>query len=78
VGLILDCMPPYQVLVLRNVRNTGTAKLPAQNFPCAKRIGLRHQNFITRREKSCTSLLPRYATIARDFNAVKSGAKLDA
>jgi len=28
-------MPPYQIVVLRNVINTGTPKLPSQNFgPC--------------------------------------------
>jgi len=30
--LELDCMPPYQIIVLKNVRVTGTAKLPTQVF----------------------------------------------
>jgi len=31
-------MPPYQILALRNVRNTGTAKLPVQTFATCKMI----------------------------------------
>ena len=40
---LLDCMPPYQILVLRNEGNTGTAKQPALTFlPRAK--GLHNKN----------------------------------
>jgi len=34
----LDCVLPYEIVVLRNVGNTSTAKLPAQAFATSKRI----------------------------------------
>jgi len=73
---ILDCMPQYQIVVLRNVRHTGTAKLPARTFATCKRI-TSHKRPLKweKREKSWMSLVPRYATIVKDLNVVNSGAK---
>ena len=69
-------MPPYQILVLKNVRNTGTAKLPAQIFAC-KRITPQklHLKWELRRDKSYTSLVQRHAAIARQLNVVKRTCK---
>ena len=64
---------PYQILALRNVRNTGTAKPAPQTFATCKRTTPQqlHLKWELRREKSCTNLVPRYATIARGLNVVK-------
>ena len=50
---------PYQNLLLRNVRNTSTAKLPAQTFATCKRIApqKRRLKWELRSEKSYTSLV---------------------
>jgi len=44
---------PYEIPVLRNVRNTGTAKPPAQTLATCKKI--RHTNFTlsANRRKNC-------------------------
>jgi len=43
-GQILDVVPPYHILVLRNVKYTGTSKLPAQTFTTFK--GLRQKLYL--------------------------------
>jgi len=42
---MLDCVLPYQMLALRNVRNTGTANYLPRPLPCAQ--GLPHKNFVS-------------------------------
>ena len=61
---------PHQILVLVNVRNTGAANLPSQTFATRKKIAPQKLHFKCklRREKSCTSLAPCYATITTDLN----------
>ena len=71
-GQILVCMRPYQILVLRNVRNTATAILPSQTFATCKRIPPQVRK---RKEKNCPCLVSRYATTARALNVVKFTCK---
>ena len=50
LGKSLIVSPLPKSMALRNVRNTGTAKLPVLTF--AKCKGLRHINFASRSEQS--------------------------
>jgi len=65
-------MNPYQILVLRNTRNTGTTKLPVLAFATCKKITPQKLHLKRElREESCKGLVPRYATMAKDVNIVK-------
>ena len=65
---------PYQILVLRNVRNTGTAKIPAQIFAMSN--WFMPQNLVSSENKEEKKLyesrIPRCATITRVLNFVKT------
>jgi len=64
--------PLYKILVLRNVRNTDKAKLPAQTFGTCKKIIITKTSPQVRikKRKSCA---PCYA--ATDMNVVKRRCK---
>jgi len=72
---IAKSIAPYQILALRNLRYTGTAKLLSQTFATCKRITPQkfHLKWELRREKSCTNLVPHHATIEKDLNVVNQG-----
>ena len=75
-GKILDCITPYQNLALRNVRNTGTAKLPLQTFATCKMITLKKLHLKREGEKkNYASLVQGYATIERNVTLMTNGRK---
>jgi len=59
------------------MRNTGAAKLPTQPLLRARRITPQklHLKRELRREESCSGLVPRYATVARQLIVVKCTCK---
>jgi len=71
-GQLLDCMPPTQILILRNVKIQAQQNYLPKPLPRAK--VLRHKSspqVRTKKRKSCPSLVPRYVTIARHLNVIK-------